>query len=101
MGIEDEVEEEFHEGSTYKEDLIQVEQAMRSFGLPEDAIPCLEQLTRMAKSSRKRMLIVKQQPFDQIFEFMGSKQTLLKVAAIRLLTNLCKKDKEALEAVKC
>ena len=99
LGIEDEVEEEFHEGSTYKEDLIQVEQAMRSFGLPEDAIPCLEQLTRMAKSSRKRMLIVKQQPFDQIFEFMGSKQTLLKVAAIRLLTNLCKKDKEALEAV--
>ena len=26
-----------------------------------------KQLTRMAKSSRKRMLIVKQQPFDQIF----------------------------------
>ena len=90
---------DFVDRSTYKEDVIQVQQTMRSFGIPEDTLPCLQQLTRMAKFPRKRMLIVKEQPFDKIFEYMHSKQTLLKVAAIRLLSMLCKQNREALEAV--
>ena len=91
--------EEVTESTTYKEDVIQVESAMRYFGSPEDAIPCLQLLTRLAKFPRKRMIIVKHNPFDQIFEFMDSSQTLLKVAAIRLLTMLCKNNKEALQEV--
>lgn len=91
--------EELVERSTYKEDLILVEQTMRSFGIPEEALNTLTLLTRMAKFPRKRMLIVQQNPFDEIFNFMESTQTLLKVAAIRLMTRLCKNNSEALQAV--
>jgi hypothetical protein len=72
---------------------------MRSFGIPEEALDCMQQLTRMARFPRKRMLIVRANPFDRLFDFMKSTQTLLKVAAIRLLTMLCKNNSEAREAV--
>ena len=58
--------------STYKEDVILVEQSMSYLAVPEEAHNCLQQLTRMAKFPRKRMLIVKAGPFDTIFEFMES-----------------------------
>jgi len=87
------------ERSTYKQDMVQVEATMRSFGIPEEALDCMQQLTRMARFPRKRMLIVRANPFDRLFDFMKSTQTLLKVAAIRLLTMLCKNNSEAREAV--
>jgi hypothetical protein len=94
-------EDELVERSTYKEDVILVEQTMRSFGIPEEALNTLTLLTRMAKFPRKRMLIVnyEKSPFDEIFNFMESTQTLLKVAAIRLMTMLCKNNAVALQAV--
>ena len=92
-------DEEETERSTYKQDMIQVDQTMRSFGIPEEALNTMQQLTRMARFPRKRMLIVKANPFDRLFDFMHSSQTLLKVAAIRLLTMLCKNNTEAREAV--
>ena len=144
------------ERSTYKQDLLLVNQTMENFGIPEEALTCMQQLTRMAvrvffqrsmervcslpfgtcsstftlrytcllshvflcgsndwtcmygiyfpwmlmqKFPRKRMLIVKANPFDKLFDFVKSEQTLMRVAAIRLLTILCKNNSEAREAV--
>jgi hypothetical protein len=83
---------EIAERSTYKEDLVQVEQTMRGFAVPEEALPVMTQMARMARFPRRRMLMIKANPFDIVFDYMHSVQTLIKVAAVKLLGLFCKDD---------